>query len=123
MVGIALASAQLVAYAIGLTPIGWSTPLVAAALVVGWVVQVLIASWTHLVPAIGPGDQAAHARQRATLGRWAAPRLVALNIGTALLAVGWPLGFGTVAGIGTVLVAAAVLSSVALAGRAVRDAR
>ncbi|HET7830535.1 MAG TPA: hypothetical protein VFL03_13315 [Candidatus Limnocylindrales bacterium] len=123
VVGIALASAQLVAYAIGLTPIGWSTPLVAAALVVGWVVQVLIASWTHLVPAIGPGDQAAHAGQRATLGRWAAPRLVALNIGTALLAVGWPLGFGTVAGIGTVLVAAAVLSSVALAGRAVRDAR
>ena len=69
MLGIALASAQLAAFAIGLTPSGWSTPLVGAALVIGWVVQVLIASWTHLVPAIGPGDQAAHARQRAVLGR------------------------------------------------------
>lgn len=123
VIGIGLACAQLVAYGIGLTPIGWSTPLVAAALVVGWVAQVLIASWTHLVPAIGPGDQAAHARQRVTLGAWAAPRVVALNAGTALLAVGWPLGSGTLAGLGTVLVATAVLSSVALAALAVRDAR
>jgi hypothetical protein len=123
VLGIGLASGQLILYGIGITPDGWSTPLVAAALVVGWVVQVLIASWTHLVPAIGPGDQAAHARQRATLGRWAAPRVVALNAGTALLAVGWPLGLGTLATLGMVLVAAAVLSSAALAALALRDAR
>jgi hypothetical protein len=123
VLGIGLASGQLILYGIGITPDGWSTPLVAAALVVGWVVQVLIASWTHLVPAIGPGDQAAHARQRATLGRWAAPRVVALNAGTALLAVGWPLGLGMLATLGMVLVAAAVLSSAALAALALRDAR
>ena len=84
VVGIALASGRLAASAIGAAPDGWSTPLVAAPLAIGWVVQVLIASWTHLLPSIGPGDPPAHARQRTVLGRWAVPRLAALNLGTAL---------------------------------------
>ena len=73
---------------LGALPTAWSIELLAAPLVVGWLVQVLIGSWTHLVPSIGPGDQATHARQRAILGRWSTARLVLLNGGVALLAVG-----------------------------------
>ena len=121
VLGIVLASARLVGYAVGVAPDGWSTPLVGAALVVGWVMQVLIASWTHLVPAIGPGDQATHRRQRMLLGRWAAPRLLALNAGAALLALGWPLGVSALAVTGVALVAVAVLSSVGLAVSSLRS--
>ena len=123
VVGIALASGRLAASAIGAAPDGWSTPLVAAPLAVGWVVQVLIASWTHLLPSIGPGDPPAHARQRTVLGRWAVPRLAALNLGTALLAIGWPTGAAQPAALGLALVAAAVLTSVALGASAMRAAR
>jgi hypothetical protein len=122
IVGIGLASAQLVGYAIGLTTEGWSTPLVGAALVIGWVVQVLVSSWTHLVPAIGPGDQVAHARQRQTLGRLPRSRLLALNVGAVLLALGWPLQLELLVAAGVLLVGFAVLSSVGLAILAVRDA-
>ena len=123
VVGIALATGRLAASAIGVAPDGWSTPLVAAPLAVGWVVQVLIASWTHLLPSIGPGDPPAHARQRTVLGRWVVPRLVALNVGTALLAIGWPTGAAQLAACGLALVAIAVLTSVALGATAIRAAR
>jgi len=123
VVGLSLATGRLAAFAVGAAPDGWSTPLVAAPLAVGWVVQVLIASWTHLLPSIGPGDPPAHARQRAVLGRWAVPRLVALNAGTALLAIGWPIGATQLAGVGVGLVAAAVLTSTALGALAIRAAR
>jgi len=118
-VGMALAAGRLLA--LGPTPDAWSTPLVAAPLAIGWVAQVLIASWTHLLPAIGPGGPAGHAVRRAILGRMATARLVALNAGTALLAVGWPAGVGPAAAIGAVLVAGAVLASVALALQALRS--
>jgi hypothetical protein len=118
--GITLATARLVAFALGLAPDGWSTPLVAAPLVVGWVVQVLVASGTHLLPSIGPGDPAAHARQRALLGRVAGPRLLALNLGVLLLAIGWPLAIGELATVGLGLVCVAVGVSVVLGILAVR---
>jgi hypothetical protein len=123
VVGIGLATGRLVAFAAGAAPDGWSTPLVAAPLAVGWVIQVLIASWTHLLPSIGPGDPPAHARQRPVLGRGAVPRLLALNAGTALLALGWPTGSTHAAAAGLVLAATAVLSSVILGGLAIRESR
>jgi hypothetical protein len=55
------------------------------------------------------------------LGRAAAPRLAALNAGTALLAIGWPLGIGPAAGAGAVLVAGSLLASIGLATRALRS--
>jgi nitrite reductase (NO-forming) len=73
---------------LGASPAAWSLDQLAAPLVLGWLVQVLIGSWTHLVPAIGPGDQQRHAAQRAILGRLAAPRVVLLNGGIALLVGG-----------------------------------
>ena len=124
VIGIALATGRLAAFAIGAAPDGWSTPLVAAPLAVGWVVQVLIASWTHLLPSIGPGDPPAHARQRTVLGRWAVPRLAALNLGTALLAIGWPTGAAQLGGAGPRPRRAPRCStSVALGASAIRAAR
>jgi nitrite reductase (NO-forming) len=86
LVAVGLASGRILW--LGAVPSAWSIDVLAAPLVVGWLVQVLIGSWTHLVPSIGPGDQATHARQRAILGRGSTARLVLLNGGVALLAVG-----------------------------------
>ncbi len=73
-----------------------SSPLVA-----GWIGQVLVGAWTHLVPAIGPGDQARHAVQRRWLGRAATSRWLAWNAGVATVdrracwaartSSGWPV--------------------------------
>lgn len=104
---------------LGADPVGWSIGLVAAPLAIGWVLQVLIASWSHLLPAIGPGDQRAHAAQRRTLGRLALVRVMALNVGVGLLWVGGALGVPIIATIGGAAVAATVLGAVALAGAAV----
>ena len=121
-VGTGLASALVLAAALGLIRSGeaWSSALVAAPLALGWAVQVLIASWPHLLPSIGPGGPVEHAVQREVLGRAATPRLVALNAGAALLAVGWPLEIGALAGAGALLAAGAVVLSVGLAASALR---
>jgi nitrite reductase (NO-forming) len=84
--GIGLAAGRVLL--VGTSPDAWSTPELAAPLVLGWVVQVLIGSWTHLLPAVGPGGPAGHAARRATLARLAVPRLVAWNAGVAILALG-----------------------------------
>ena len=54
------------------------------------------------------------------LGRWATPRLVGLNVGTALLAIGWPAGIGPLAAGGALLAAVSVVSSVGLAASALQ---
>jgi hypothetical protein len=120
-----LASGLVLARAAGL--IGddraWSSPLVAGPLAIGWAVQALIGSWTHLLPAMGPGTPVDHARQRYVLGLWAGPRVVALNVGTACVAVGWPLGFSQLTAFGAFVVAASVVAAAGLAGSALRVAR
>lgn len=103
----------------GAQPIAWAGELVAPPLVVGWMGLAVVASATHLIPAIGPGSPAVHARQRALLGRAAVLRLLIANAGTAALAFGPPLGFGTVGQIGLVLVAAALVATAALLATAV----
>ncbi len=119
-IGIGLASALVLTAALGLVEAGaaWSSTLVAAPLALGWAVQVLISSWTHLLPSIGPGGPREHGVRREVLGRAATPRLLALNAGTALLAVGWPLGIGPLAGAGALLAAGAIVASVGLAASA-----
>jgi len=98
----------------------WILAVDGAPLVLGWVVGVLIASWTHLLPAIGPGGPVLHAARRVVLGRWATPRLVAFNAGVAMVALAWPQGSWLWAGTGLVLVAGSVLASVSLAVVALR---
>ncbi len=121
-VGVSLASALVLARAIGL--IGddraWSSPLVAAPLAVGWAVQVLVGSWTHLLPSIGPGTPVDHARQRLVLGSLARPRVLALNVGTACVAIGWPAGISGLTAVGALLVAVSVVSAAGLAWSAIR---
>jgi len=120
--GSSAASILVLARVLGLTSdaLAWQSAFVGAPLAIGWVAQVLIASWTHLLPAIGPGTPVDHAVRRAVLGRGARARLVALNLGVALVAVGWPLGLEPVAALGMTLVAAVVVSSVGLAWASLR---
>lgn len=75
----------------GADPAAWSLARVAGPLVAGWVVLAILGAATHLLPSIGPGSPERHARQRAWLGRGATTRLVALETGVALLAIGLPL--------------------------------
>ena len=91
-IGIALAAARVLA--VGARPDAWSTALVAGPLAAGWILQALVGSWTHLLPAIGPGGPAGHAARRAVLGRYAPARLAGRNAGVALLALGLASGAG-----------------------------
>jgi nitrite reductase (NO-forming) len=84
--GLALAGARVVAF--GADPAGWSLPILVGPLLIGGVAQVLAGAMSHLIPAIGPGDPVRHAGQRGLLGRAAAVRLVAVNGGAALVAIG-----------------------------------
>ncbi len=81
-----IAAARIVSF--GPTPEAWSMAVIGVPLAVGWIAQVLIGSWTHLVPAIGPGDQVAHAAQRVRLGRWGTVRVVSWNAAVAAMTVG-----------------------------------
>ncbi len=89
----------------GSDPAGWSVDVVTGPLVVGWIGLTILSSATHLVPAVGPGDQAVHRRQRQLLGRFPVFRLLAINAGTAALALGLPLHSGASTVVGIVLVA------------------
>jgi hypothetical protein len=111
LVAVAIAAGRVLW--LGAVPAAWSLNGLVAPLIVGWVVQVLIGAWTHLLPAIGPGEMAAHARQRTLLARAAVPRLVALNVGVLLVVLGGPLGSSAANLLGILLVAAAILGSLA----------
>ncbi len=92
----------------------WSTPWLVAPLVAGWLGITFLASATHLLPAVGPGSPIAHARQRRILGRAAAARLLALDAGCLLLAVGLPLGLDEPARLGATLLAMGALGTTVL---------
>ena len=108
---------------LGSAPSAWAIELVVAPLVLGWLAQVLIGSWTHLVPAIGPGDQLAHARQRTVLAHAATPRLAALNGGVAALVAGSALGVPALQVGGAALAVPAVVLAVVLLGSALARVR
>ncbi|MGK2851508.1 MAG: hypothetical protein ACSLFN_11420 [Candidatus Limnocylindrales bacterium] len=99
----------------GADPSGWSLATVVAPLAVGWIIQVVLGSMTHLLPAIGPGDQAVHRVQRHRLGSLATARLLALNLGVAGLWAGHLAGSSGLVLAGALAVAAALLGAVALA--------
>ena len=117
VVAVAIAAGRILW--LGAVPAAWSIDLLTAPLVLGWLVQVLVGSWTHLVPAIEPAMRT-HAVQRAVLGRWATARLFLLNIGIVLVVAGQFSGASALTASGaagcltvvaaalTVLVAAAV---------------
>jgi nitrite reductase (NO-forming) len=110
----------------GASPAGWQLMPLIAPLAIGWAGQVLIGSWSHLLPAVGPGSLAQHARQRGILGRAALLRLLLLNGGVAALiaadALGQPLlsqlGAGSIvmAGVTSLLLLVGALLSLAAGG-------
>jgi nitrite reductase (NO-forming) len=101
-------------------PTGWSLGAAAVPLLGGWVLQELIGSWSHLIPAVGPGDAAAHALQRDVLGRWPLVRVLALNLGVASAWTGLATGIALLAVSGGVLVVGATLLALALLARSLR---
>jgi hypothetical protein len=111
-VGALLAAAVVVDA--GATARGWDSSVVVGPLALGWAAQALMGSWSHLVPAVGPGSPVVHARQRVVLGRWATPRVVLAEVGVALVTVGIPLGQGPLVELGLVLVAGCAIVAVAL---------
>jgi hypothetical protein len=87
---------------------------ITAPLVLGWIAQVLVGAWTQLVPAIGPGDQVAHAAQRRLLGRAATARLWVWNAGVTMLVFGSLDGSGALAAGGAIAVVACLLVAICL---------
>ena len=121
LVAVVLASGRILW--LGVVPDAWSLGSIAAPLAVGWVVQVLIGAWSHLLPSIGPGDMAAHADQRARLGRAAMGRVIALNLGVALVTLGGLLDWTGGVVIGVIVCAGVILTSLTIFVDAARSGR
>lgn len=111
-VGIAIAASRVVM--LGTDPAAWSLDAVVAPLVAGWVGLAILASATHLLPAVGPGNLASHARQRSLLGRQWLLRLGLADVGIAALAAGLPFGVEPLVVFGAVLLAVALTSTLGL---------
>ena len=105
---------------LGAAPEAWSVEAVGGPLVAGWMGLAILGSATHLLPAVGPGDPAAHGRQRQLLGRFASARLAIANAGVVGLALGWPLRLDLVATGGAVLLAIGLGATGALLAGAVQ---
>ena len=105
-VGILLAVSRV--FVDGAQPSAVSMDALAGPLIVGWMGLSVLASATHLVPAIGPGDPFEHARQRVLLGHWATPRLVAADLGVAGVTGGLIFAVDSLTGGAMLLVAASL---------------
>jgi hypothetical protein len=105
----------------GADPMAASATAVLGPLVPGWVGLAILASATHLVPAVGPGDPAAHARQRRLLGRFAEVRLLGADVGIAALTLGIPLAIDALIVPGMLLTAASLGGTTLLLVAAVAD--
>ncbi len=103
---------------------GWQLGPLIAPLAAGWVAQILIGAWSHLVPAVGPGSPQRHAAQRRILGRGATFRLVVLNGGVAAMLAATATGVDPLMTGGVAAVAASGIAAVALLAMALvtRDA-
>lgn len=116
-VGVTIASAAVLVG--GADPAGWSVDRLIGPLVIGCIVQVLVGAWSHLIPAVGPGDVARHSLQRDTLGRWPVSRLVLINAGALLATVGPLMDDGPLAMVGVVAATGAVAVALGLLAVAV----
>jgi nitrite reductase (NO-forming) len=111
-VGIAILAGRVLVF--GPAPEAWSIETVVAPLVAGWAGLAVIASATHLLPAVGPGDPIAHGRQRALLGRAAVVRLATIDLGVAALSIGVPLGAAVLVEAGGILAGTGLIATAAL---------
>jgi hypothetical protein len=115
---VAASVAALVELVLGRQLAGWSTGLLALPMVAGWMLQELVSSWTHLLPAVTPGSAEVHARQRRVLAIASRTRLVTWNGGLGLLWIGLATDASVIAVAGGISLGATVGLSVALLGRA-----
>jgi hypothetical protein len=117
VVGIGIAAGRVLDA--GASPAAFSIETIGAPLVGGWVGLAILGSATHLLPAVGPGDPAAHGRQRRLLGKLAGTRLAVANGGVAGLAIGWPLHADALVVGGATLLAIGLGTTAALLVRAI----
>ncbi|MDH4141394.1 MAG: hypothetical protein OEV61_02175 [Chloroflexota bacterium] len=117
-IGVSVAAAPFLRS--GADPLAWDVAAVSPALAIGWIAQVLVGAWSHLLPAIGPGDPLAHRRQRRILGTAATGRLVALNAGVGLAMIGSFAAAPVVEAFGAILAAGSVLAALIAFGGAAR---
>lgn len=99
---------------LGAATAAWSVAAIGVPLVLGWIAQVLMGAWTHLVPAIGPGDPVAHAAQRRRLGRWGTARVASWNGGVLMLTAGSLADIDAIAAVGAVVLAADLIVALLL---------
>jgi hypothetical protein len=111
-VGAFMAAGRLIVA--GADPSAATANVLLGPMVPGWMGLAVLASATHIVPAIGPGDPAAHARQRRLLGQLGGTRLVLADGGIAALAIGLPWDLPSLLAGGLVLAALSLASTVAL---------
>jgi hypothetical protein len=112
LVAIAIGAGRIVW--LGTSPAAWSVGLIAVPLIAGGIGQVLVGSWTHVVPAIGPGDQRTHAVQRRWLGQAALSRWLAWNVGVVLATAGVIAGSDLLAAAGGLMVGGALSAGLVL---------
>jgi hypothetical protein len=112
LVAVAIGSCRILW--LGVLPEAWSVAPIVVPLVGGGIGQVLVGSFTHLVPAIGPGDQAAHAIQRRWLGRWSTTRWLSGNVGVAVATAGTVFSATPLLAAGGMLVGSALLGTLVL---------
>jgi nitrite reductase (NO-forming) len=98
----------------GVAPPGWGLGSVTLPLIAGWVLQVLVGAWTHLLPAVAVTEPAQRAAMRQVLGRSALPRLMAWNAGVLLAWIGLATDLLPVTLLGVLAFSAAALLSVGL---------
>lgn len=103
----------------GADPSSTSVDILIGPLALGWVGLTIVASATHLVPAVGPGDPDAHRRQRHLLGRFALARLALADTGILAVSLGQLLGADALSIGGLVAVASALASTAVLIAAAV----
>ncbi|MEZ0241545.1 MAG: hypothetical protein ACAH65_12185 [Chloroflexota bacterium] len=103
---------------LGADPLAWSVGSVAIPFVIGWVLQVLVGSWSHLIPALGPGDPAARATRRRLLGQGATVRFGGLNVGILLAWIGVAVDAPMLLGVGALAIGLALAGGVGLAATA-----
>lgn len=84
--GILLAAGRV--FLDGASPAAVRIDVLAGPLVAGWMGLAVLASATHLVPSVGPGDPHEHARQRILLGSLGGTRLIVADAAVATLTVG-----------------------------------
>jgi hypothetical protein len=96
---------------------GWSLGLLAVPMVIGWMLQELVGSWTYLVPSVTPGGPERHAVQRRMLAPMSRARLVAWNAGVGFTWVGLAVAAPVAAGLGIGMLAAVVAVSLGTLAR------